>query len=158
MQQRRSTSRRSTQLHLHRPQLPQQRTHLPRLPKHITRRTSNPTPQTLPRRNQSHTLQQRRIHRTQRISRVSSLTWHLQTRNDQISQGYGRTARHQSQTSRRKNRYRLLPATQNHTLTSIHDHIQSTVSMRLPELYRLLTEEDCTQNEEDILKQISRYS
>ena len=35
---------------------------------------------------------------------------------------------------------------------------QSTVSMRLPELYRLLTEEDCTQNEEDILKQISRYS
>jgi DNA repair exonuclease SbcCD ATPase subunit len=36
--------------------------------------------------------------------------------------------------------------------------IQSTVSMRLPELYRLLTQNDSTQDEDEIYRQIARYS
>ena len=36
--------------------------------------------------------------------------------------------------------------------------MQSTVSMRLPELYRLLTQNDSLLDEEEIYRQISRYS
>jgi hypothetical protein len=36
--------------------------------------------------------------------------------------------------------------------------MQSTVSMRLPELYRLLTQNDCILDEEEIYRQIGRYS
>lgn len=36
--------------------------------------------------------------------------------------------------------------------------MKSTVSMRLPELYRLLTQPDSALDEDEIYRQISRYS
>jgi hypothetical protein len=36
--------------------------------------------------------------------------------------------------------------------------MKSTLSMKLPELYRLLTEENYAMDEEEVIKQITKYS
>ena len=125
MHQRRSSQRISPQLHLHRPKLQQQRSHLPCLPIHRALITPHSPSQSIP-------LPNKRQPRWQIIAsrnrKLLTSSWPNKKRYDKIIERYSRTTFTQNKRCVVKNLIRILQTKKNNFITGIF----SIISQQFP--------------------------
>lgn len=146
------------ELHLHRPCLSQQGTHLSGVPEHDASGTPDTAPEAVPGGDQPHVVPPRGHPPAERTGGVPAFVGQFEAGDAEVPERHGGAVGREGAGGGGEDRTGLLRVAQDHPIPGSLCVIQSTVSMRLPELYRLLTDSESGQDQQEILKQITRYS